>query len=124
MDCRKTSNAARSTGSVQASYAGYTFDDRARGQLGITVRKATAVAHGSDTGWSAAYGRRAGGVWTAAIQASHYTLDGGEPNGLKTVGQMGTEATVQIDGSHIVLRRVEIDGGSQKAQRQANRGRL
>ncbi len=95
-------------------YASYTFDDRAHGQLEITIRKATTVAHGSDAGWSAVYGRGPAVFGPLRFEASHYTLDGGEPNGLKVVGRMGTESTVQIDGSHIALRSVEIDGGFKK----------
>jgi hypothetical protein len=95
-------------------YGSYTFDDGARGQSDITVRKATARAHGSDAGWNARYGNGQAVFGPLRFKSSRYTVDGGEPNGLKTVGQMGTEAVVQIDGSHIVLRHVEIDGGLRK----------
>ena len=96
-------------------YGGYTFDDGASGQSGITVRKATAQAHGSDAGWDAAYGSGQAVLGPLHVESSRYTLDGGEPNGLKTVGQMGIETTVHVSGSHIVLRHVEIDGGLQKS---------
>ena len=96
-------------------YGGYTFDDGASGQSGITVRKATAQAHGSDAGWNAAYGSGQAVLGPLHFESSRYTLDGGEPNGLKTVGQMGIETTVHVGGSHIVLRHVEIDGGLQKS---------
>ena len=97
------------------NYGNYTFDDGASGQLGITLRKATAQAHGSDSGWSAAYGSGQAVFGPLRFNGSRYTLDGGEPNGLRTVGQMGTSATVDVGGSHIVLRHVEIDGGLQKS---------
>ena len=97
------------------NYGSYTFDDGASGQMGITVRKATAQAHGSDTGWNAAYGSGQAVFGPLRFEGSRYTLDGGEPNGLRTVGQMGTKATVHVGGSHIVLRHVEIDGGLQKS---------
>ena len=96
-------------------YGSYTFDDGASGQLGITVRKATAQAHGSDTGWNTTYGSGQAVFGPLRFDGSRYTLDGGEPNGLRTVGQMGTKATVHVGGSHIVLRHVEIDGGLQKS---------
>jgi hypothetical protein len=97
------------------SYGGYTFDDGASGASGITVRKATAQAHGADSGWSAAYGSGQAVFGPLRFTGSRYTLDGGEPNGLKAVGRMGTEATVDITGSHIVLRHLDIDGGLQKS---------
>ena len=97
------------------NYGSYTFDDGASGQLGITLRKATAQAHGSDSGWSAAYGSGQAVFGPLRFNGSRYTLDGGEPNGLRAVGQMGTSATVDVGGSHIVLRHVEIDGGLQKS---------
>ena len=49
------------------------------------------------------------------FSASRYTLDGGEPNGIRPVGHMGTKATVQAAGSYLVLRHIEIDGGLQKS---------
>jgi len=97
------------------SYGSYVFDDSASGQEGVYLRKATAQAHGTDTGWSAAYGSGPAVFGPLDFIASRYTLDGGEPNGFRTVGQMGTTATVRIKGSRIVLRRVEIDGGLQKS---------
>ena len=97
------------------SYGSYTFDDGASGQKGVTLRKATAEEHGTDTGWSAAYGSGQAVFGPLRFTASRYTLDGGEPNGIRTVGQMGTAATVHTAGDYVVLRHVEIDGGLQKS---------
>jgi len=97
------------------NYSGYTFDDGASGQMGITLRKATAPEHGTDTGWSAAYGNGQAVFGPLRFKASRYTLDGGEPNGIRTVGQLGTKATVHAAGDYLVLRHVEIDGGLQKS---------
>lgn len=97
------------------SYGSYTFDDGASGQKGVTLRKATAEEHGTDTGWSAAYGSGQAVFGPLRFNASRYTLDGGEPNGIRTVGQMGTAATVHTAGDYVVLRHVEIDGGLQKS---------
>ena len=96
------------------SYGRYTFDDAASGQKGITLRKATAQEHGTDSGWSTAYGNGQAVFGPLEFSASRYTVDGGEPNGIKTVGQMGTKATVGVKGSHLVFRHVEIDGGLEK----------
>jgi hypothetical protein len=97
------------------SYGSYRFDDGASGEKGVTLRKATTQEHGTDTGWSAAYGSGQAVFGPLDFSASRYTLDGGEPNGIRAVGQMGTDAAVQVGGSHIVLRQVEIDGGLQKS---------
>ena len=97
------------------SYGSYTFDDAASGQLGITLRKATAQTYGSSIGWNAGDGSGQAVFGPLRFDGSRYTLDGGEPNGFRTVGQMGTEAAVQVDGSQIVLRHVEINGGLQKS---------
>jgi len=97
------------------SYGRYTFDDGASGQSGITLRKATGQAHGTDSGWNAAYGGGQAVFGPLRFESSRYAVDGGEPNGLRTVGQMGTEVTVDVVGSHIVLRHVEIDGGLKKS---------
>ena len=96
-------------------YGSYTFDDGASGQQAITIRKATTQAHGTDAGWNAEYGNGQAVFGPLRFSSSHYALDGGEPNGLKTVGEMGTKATVEINGSHVVLRHVEIDGGVRKS---------
>jgi hypothetical protein len=41
---------------ADGSYGSYTFDDPASGSAVISIVKATAAAHGTDTGWSSAYG--------------------------------------------------------------------
>ena len=97
------------------SYGSYQFDDGASGSTGITLRKATTAAHGSEAGWSAAYGSDQAVFGPLRFSANRYTLDGGETNGIKTVGQMGTEAAVYIGGSQVTLVNVEIDGGLQKS---------
>jgi len=97
------------------NYGRYSFNDGGSGQLGITVRKATAEAHGTEAGWNGAYGNGQAVFGPLDFSSSRYTIDGGAPNGIKTVGQMGTEATVNVGGSYVVLRHVEIDGGLQKS---------
>ena len=96
------------------NYPNYTFDDRTLGASVISVRKATVQAHGSDIGWDPVHGSGQAVFGTLRFESGQYTLDGGEPNGLKAVGEMGTEAAIRIDGSHVVLRHVEVDGGLRK----------
>ena len=93
------------------NYGSYTFDDGASGSDGITLRKATSQEHGTDTGWSASYGSGQAVFGPLDFRSDRYTLDGGEPNGIRTVGEWGTTATVRAAGDYLVLRHVEIDGG-------------
>lgn len=95
-------------------YGDYTFDDPSHLDSMITIRKATAESHGSEDGWRAEYGRGQAVFGPLRLTTSHYLLDGGEQNGLRAVGRMGTGAVIQIDGSHVTLRNVEIDGGLRK----------
>lgn len=96
-------------------YGAYDFDDPESGELGITLRKATAAAHGTELGWSAELGTGPAAFGPLRFERSRYTLDGAEPNGIRVVGESGAEATVQIEGDHIALRQLEIDGGFRKA---------
>ena len=95
------------------NYGSHVFADRASGQAGITVRKATARAHGTSSGWKPAYADGQAAFGPLHFTSSRYNIDGGEPNGIKTLGRMGTSATVRASGSHLVFRHVEIDGGLQ-----------
>jgi len=96
-------------------YGGHTFNDPARGRAEITLRKATLEAHGDDTGWNASYGRGQAVFGPLRFEGSHYVIDGSDTNGIKALGRMGVEATVEIEGSHITLRHVEVDGGFTRA---------
>lgn len=95
-------------------YGSRDFDDEGKEDLRILLRKATAQAHGSDAGWRSHYGNGQAVFGPIRFDESYYTVDGGEPEGIRVVGELGTEAAVHIKGSHVVLRQVEIDGGFRK----------
>jgi hypothetical protein len=97
-------------------YGNYTFDDPLRDDSAITVRKATATEHGNAEGWNPEYAVGQAVFGSLRFETGHYTLDGGELNGLRVVGQMGSEAAIQIDGRHIRLRHLEVDGGFRKGE--------
>jgi len=97
------------------AYGPYVLDDALRDSREIVLRKATAEAHGSDIGWVPQLGEGQAVFGPLRFETGHYTLDGGEPNGFHVVGRMGTEATVLIEGSHVMLRHVEVDGGFREA---------
>lgn len=60
------------------SYASYTFDDNESESTLITIKKATAADHGTETGWNASYGDGQA-VFAASITFTkgYYTFDGG-----------------------------------------------
>ena len=62
---------------ASGSYPAYTFADPLSGTLTITVKKATAADHGTETGWQAAFG--AGQATFNSVirfQTGYYLLDG------------------------------------------------
>lgn len=62
---------------ADGSYSGYTFDDSLSGTQVIRIKKATAPLHGTDTGWSDAYGDGQA-VFTGALvfTGGYFTVDG------------------------------------------------
>jgi hypothetical protein len=95
------------------SYGAYTFDDAASGSAGITIRKATADMHGTETGWSAGLGDGAAAFGPLSFETDRYTMDGGELGGIVVTyaGPMGgNSAAVGVDGDHVVLRNMDVDG--------------
>ena len=61
---------------ADGSYGAYTFDDAANGVLVITIKKATALDHGTDVGWSDSYGDGAA-VWIGwEVVRPYYVFDG------------------------------------------------
>lgn len=74
------------------TYAAYTFDDAASETDVITIKKATVADHGTDTGWSDAYGdgeavfSSSGTTWT--ITTDYYVIDGQIGSG-KSAGGYG-----------------------------------
>jgi hypothetical protein len=96
------------------NYGAYTFDDAASGSAGITIRKATADMHGTDTGWSAGLGDGAATFGPLTFATDRYTMDGGELGGIVVTysGSIGgLSSAVYTDGDNIVLRNMDIDGG-------------
>jgi hypothetical protein len=96
------------------NYSGYVFDDT--GSATITVKKATAADHGTETGWNPAYGTGQAVFGTLSFTQGYYTLDG---NGTHTVpsdaaGDYGFKVSasttdswwgnISLAASHITLK--------------------
>ena len=70
---------------ADGSYGGYTFDDAPSGTTLITVKKATATSHGTETGWDPTYGDgqaifSSGFVFTTAYWVIDGVTGGGPQN--------------------------------------------
>lgn len=61
---------------ADGSYGGYVFDDALSGTNIIQLRKATANYHGTETGWSAAYGDGVATFGTLNLFRGYIVLDG------------------------------------------------
>jgi len=96
---------------------------------GITVRRATIGAHGSDTGWQASYD----GQVTANpsdqllfVDANNFTLDGvggcGSPWRFKLNGSPGSDGQIGLSATNITIRGIEMDGSSRGGGEDAFRG--
>ncbi len=92
------------------SYPAYTFDDPASGQQLITIKKATALDHGTDTGWQASYGTEKAVFGPLSVTRPYFVIDGGPGRGLIARTSTGTSAAVSIRTNDVTLRRVEVDG--------------
>lgn len=61
---------------ASGSYGTYQFDDPVSGTKLITVKKATATDHGTETGWAASYGTGAA-LWSSLdFDSDYYIFDG------------------------------------------------
>jgi hypothetical protein len=109
---------------ADGSYGSYTFDDANSGALEITIVKATAGDHGTDAGWSAAYGDGQAVFSHWNIYTDYYTFDGVTRNadwrqgavsayGIKVAG----DRPVRLDnaagtgGDNLTFRYIDLQGG-------------
>lgn len=110
--------------------AGYTFDDAESGTDTITFQKATASAHGTETGWDNAYGDGVATIGNAAttncliIDRGYFILDGavgGGPSSWEsgfgfnlTTGNTENIRVIRIANSNTVsnvtIKHAELDG--------------
>jgi hypothetical protein len=105
---------------ADGSYGGYTFDDANSGTSLITVKKATASDHGTNTGWSAAYGDGQATFGGLTFLRGYYVFDGqtgGGPGnwesgfGFKVNGEISMQQFVDNGADRITLRHTEINVG-------------
>lgn len=106
---------------ADGSYSDYTFDDANNGTSVITIKKATASDHGSDTGWASTYGDGQAVFSKWYVYTDYYVFDGQVRNAdwrTGGVNQYGiTAANTRLDngggtgGDNLTFRYIDIHGG-------------
>ncbi|MGY8733026.1 MAG: hypothetical protein ACKVK0_12865 [Pirellulales bacterium] len=99
------------------SYPTYTFDDAVSGTTVITIKKAIEGDHGTETGWSSAYGDGVAEWAHWRLETSYYTFNGqsgGGPggwetgHGFKVVDTSGYRVRAIDNVTNIIIQRTEI----------------
>lgn len=113
---------------ADGTYAAYTFDDANSGSTLITIKKATATDHGTDSGWLSSYGDgQANFSGSLNIYADYYLFDGQGRNSNWATGgvdQYGiTTGNIRLDngggtgGDNLAFRYMDIHGGGRDTGR-------
>lgn len=111
---------------ADGAYSGYTFDDVAIGTHVITLKKAVAADHGTETGWNGTYGDgQAAFSGEFDFTTDYWLIDGVVGGGAATSweqGGFGFKVTETNDslailrmgwtgtGSHVTVRHVDLQG--------------
>ena len=101
------------------NYSGYRFGTATSGTALVTIKKATAADHGTDTGWNNAFGTGQAlftGRWD--IGMSNILIDGqtgGGPGSWTTgfgfkVLNTGNDTVIDVSGDNVTLRHIEAQG--------------
>lgn len=94
---------------ADGTYAKYTFDDAVSGTANVTVLKATASRHGTDTGWQSGYGDGSATFGPLQVRTDYTVIDGQAASGFIVAGEFQGSA-VSIGADHVTLANTEIDG--------------
>ena len=96
---------------ADGTYSAYTFDDAASGTQLITIKKATASDHGTNTGWSVSLGDGRAVFGPLTFTSDYYVFDGNYEYGFKSLGNyQGFTVDIQSSSDHITIRNSDIDG--------------
>lgn len=106
---------------ADGNYSGYTFNTANSGTTLITLKKATATDHGTDTGWSSTFGDGQATFSNMLIYTDYLLIDGQTRNSdwqTGAVSQYGiTSGNIRIDngggtgGDNLMFRYMDIHGG-------------
>lgn len=109
---------------ADGTYGSHTFDDPVNGTDVITIRKATVQSHGTDAGWSDAYGDGQAVFTHWSITSDHYVFEGARRDAdwyTGSVGQYGLSVSgsspIRLDdgngvgGDDLTFHDVDVAGG-------------
>jgi len=104
---------------ADGTYGFYKFDDAENGTQVITIKKATATDHGTNTGWNSSYGDGIAQFGGFEFNRGYYVIDGQQRTswtsgyGLKIQGTMANQKLVNFLGkpaaSHVTIKYVELE---------------
>jgi hypothetical protein len=106
---------------ADGTYGGYTFDDVENGAAVITIKKATANSHGTETGWTSGYGDGQT-VFNGDLimQRDYYVIDGQTRNenqwnddasyGFRAKSLYAQNSTFPPGGDHITIQYASLGG--------------
>jgi len=106
---------------ADGSYPGYSFDDSESGSTFITIKKATASDHGTETGWKSSYGDGAA-VFTSGLSWStgYYVIDGqtgGGPGSWKSgygfehhSSSSGSDIFIDYNVTNVTFKHFKLEG--------------
>jgi hypothetical protein len=92
---------------ADGSYASYTFDDPVSGTALITLRKATAASHGTETGWLDTFGDGQAIFTKWTIVSDYYMFDGARRSATWRIGDL-SQYGIKVSGT----RPVRLDNGA------------
>lgn len=94
---------------ADGTYADYDFDDAVSGATYIYIKKATAAAHGTETGWDSSYGDGQA-IFSAAGNPVAFETDYWDFDGVVGSGTSGHGFAVQVTGSAANIRGILFSG--------------
>jgi hypothetical protein len=105
---------------ADGNYSSYTIDDPVFGAQSITIKKATQLDHGTDTGWQTNMGDGVAAFSGITFGTSHLVLDGGKRDspiagyGLKIASTTDQATLITVNGAqtNITIRYCELSGDS------------
>lgn len=98
------------------AYPAYHFNEPENGTGYVTVRKATAAAHGTETGWQAAYGEGAASWGPISISRSYFIFDGATGSGtsgygFKVSSPVGGDSLIEMTDAPSYIKILHVDVG-------------
>jgi hypothetical protein len=107
------------------NYGSYSFNDEESGSAYITIKKATASDHGTNTGWSASYGDDQAKFGVLSFDNDYYEFNGQTGGGPRSWGtgfgfvvDTDSKVMIRLNGKrrNIAIRHTDVEGISRSSQ--------